>query len=135
MKIRKEMFLITKLFLSVIFLINSCGEKTNDYSGIYRSNDKYCNLEIVVNRENGNYHYKINSEFHNETGILKIKEIENELYFEFEGLFGVNPREEISGKLMNNIIIIQNYGNSMNQYLRFSECDTKFIELKKEEKD
>lgn len=37
--------------------------------------------------------------------------------------------QEIQGELYKNEIAIQNYGNSMNYYVKFGECDLKYIHL------
>jgi hypothetical protein len=49
-------------------------------------------------------------------------------------LLGDNPKDEVSGLFNNDTIVIQNYGNAMNQYIVFSECGTKYIELVRSEK-
>jgi hypothetical protein len=137
MKSRSYKYKSFKLCVTVLvlFLISSCGKNTKDYSGVYKSGDKFCEIEIVITKINGEYQYEINSEFRNESGLLQVSETENDVYFNFNGLLGVNPKEEIGGKYMNETIIIQNSGNAMNQYLRFSECDIKYIELAKIKQD
>ena len=124
---------IVKLYVIVLvlFSISSCGKKTKDYSGVYKSSDKYCEMKIVITKLNGEYQYEITSEYRNQSGLLKVSETETDTYFNFDGLLGVNPKEEIGGKYMNETIFIQNSGNAMNQYLKFSECDNKYIELEK----
>ena len=37
--------------------------------------------------------------------------------------------QEISGELNENEIIIQNYGNAMNYYMKLGECDVKYLYL------
>lgn len=49
----------------------------------------------------------------------------------FESLYGDNPKIEVQSKYENESIIIQNYGNSMNPFSRFSECTSKYLLLKK----
>lgn len=119
------------VIIVVLFIFSSCGKKENDYSGVYKSGDTYCEMEMVITKVNGEYQYEINSKFRNQTGLLKVNETENDIYFKFDGLLGVNPKEEIGGKFINETIIIQNSGNAMNSYLKFSECDIKYIELEK----
>ncbi|PJG84293.1 hypothetical protein [Conservatibacter flavescens] len=39
----------------------------------------------------------------------------------------------IEGELHNKNIVIQNYGNSMNEYIHFTQCDNKYLNFIKQE--
>ncbi len=90
-----------------------------------------CKLEILISKSKGTYYYHITSEKRNKKGKVKISRDSEANYISFEGLIGDENAGELSGDLSDDSIIIQNTGNSMNYYVRLSECDAKYIYLKK----
>jgi hypothetical protein len=103
-----------------------------DYSGTYKSSDGgACNISVIVSKQNGNYVYKIEDQGVEYSGNLMVENQDGEIYFTFDGKIEDNAPKTISGKLVENSIMIQNYGNAMNEYNFFKKCDSKFIELKK----
>ncbi len=100
-----------------------------EYVGTYKTNDKSCPIEITITSQNDKYHYKIKTSTKEQEGGIDITKSNNEVYFDFIGLHGSDKKANISGQYMDNKIVIQNEGNSMNAYTNFGDCDMKFIEL------
>ena len=121
----------------VLFIISSCGQAkkkdiVEDYSGTYKTDaSKGCAIELIITKQTDGYHYKIKTSTRNQEGLLEVAKIDQDVYFRFNGLLGIEPKDEIEVQYTNNTIVIQNYGSSMNQYLNFSECDIKYLELLK----
>ena len=125
------------LLILTLFIISSCGQTRKkdileDYSGTYKTDAaKGCAIELIITKQTDGYHYKIKTSTRNQEGLLEVAKIEQTVYVRFNGLLGTEPKDEIEGQYTNNSIVIQNYGSSMNQYLNFSECDIKYLELLK----
>lgn len=106
-------------------------ENEDNYSGEYEligKND--CELVILIDN-NLNYEIKTNKQV--QSGTIKVTKEEKDIFFLFQGFFGGDPKKEIEGKYEDGIIVIQNHGNNMNPYTRISECDSKYLHLKKKE--
>ena len=119
--------------------ISSCGttnrKDIQEFTGTYKLEDNNnCFIELFITSNKDNFQYRIKTNKIEKEGRLEITKNENEVYFKFIGLLGTETKEEISGQYMNKKIVIQNYGNAMNQFIRFSECDMKYLELEKIEK-
>ncbi len=132
---RNYMAVIMILFISLII---SCGQTTNknsqEYIGTYQTIlENECSIAITITSNDDGYHYKITSSTIEQEGRLEISKTDTEVYFKFIGLIGAAPKESIEAQYINETIVIQNYGNSMNEYIKFSECDVKFIEFEKSE--
>ena len=56
--------------------------------------------------------------------LIKISKKEGEFYVQFKNF---------QAAYENGTLVIQNYGNSMNQYMHFKDCDIKFLEFEKEQ--
>ena len=125
------------LLILTLFIISSCGQTKKkdiqtEYTGTYKTDTaKDCVIELIITSQSDGYHYKIKTSTREQEGLLEITKIEQEVYLKFIGLLGTEPKDEIEGQYTNKTIVIQNYGNSMNQYLNFSECDIKYLELLK----
>ena len=122
--------------IMLFFIVSSCGQvnKKNlqEYSGTYKTNDeKSCPIEVIITSQNDGYRYKIKTSAREKEGRLEITKTGKEVYLKFIGLPGTKPNDEIEGQFINNTIAIQNYGNSMNEYIQFGECDSKYFELLK----
>ncbi len=99
-----------------------------DYSGIYSIIDKtVCELTITIQKKGNGFLYKIN----NSEGKVEIIKQDSETYLNFIALNGDSPKGDVEAKYENETLIIQNEGNSMNQYTNFKNCDAKYLELKK----
>ena len=127
------------LLIVTLFFVTSCGQATKkdiqeNYIGTYKTDAaKGCAIELIVTKQSDGYHYKIKTSAREQEGNLEITKIEQDVYLRFDGLLGIEPKDEIEGQYINKTIVIQNYGSSMNQYLNFSECDIKYLELLKVE--
>ena len=122
------------LLILTLFIIASCGQPpkkvTEEYAGTYKTDTtKGCSIELIITSQPDGYHYKIKTSIREQEGLLAITKSEQEVYLTFTGLLGTEPKDEIEGKFINHKIVIQNFGSSMNQYLNFSECDIKYLEL------
>lgn len=107
------------------------GSDIEDFSGAYKSNDGACPATLTITLRDGNYLYGLKTNKRKQNGKLEISQTDGGTYLTFKGLLGARPKTEIQGLYSDGKITIQNYGNSMNEYLRFKECDLKYIELTK----
>lgn len=122
------------LFLVFISAYGQVNKKINkEYTGTYKSKDfKGCPISLIITSGSDGYHYKIKIKTREKEGRLKILKEGSDVYLSFVGLIGKKPKKEVEGQINGNSIVIQNYGNTMNEYLVFSECNnTKYIELSK----
>lgn len=125
------------LLILVLFILSSCAQPRkkviqDEYIGTYKTDTaKGCAINLIVTKKSDGYHYKIKTSARDQEGLLEITKIEQNVYLKFVGLLGVEPKDEIEGQFTKNSIVIQNYGNSMNEYLNFDECDIKYLELLK----
>ncbi|GEM_PF-1443983 len=128
------------VLMMILITISSCGKSNKkdiqEFTGTYKLDDNNnCFIELLVTSNKDDFHYRIKTNKLEKEGRLEITKNENEVYFKFIGLFGTEPKEEISGQYMDKKIVIQNYGNAMNEFTIFSECDMKYLELEKFEKE
>lgn len=107
-----------------------------DFAGTYVNEDPAtCRLAIVIERRNGAYFYSCDTF----KGPMQIAYEEGRRFFTFQGLKDDEPSEDypaadgnISAESEGDTLSIQNYGNSMNYYVRFSSCDAKYLKLVKQ---
>lgn len=120
--------------------------------GIYSSQDSACNVIISITKIKDDYFYHFTSKSRKLKGkITFIRSLaENLVYINFIGIEWAEDDGDVSkdfdkenatpnkalptvvqGLLDDGEIVIQNYGNAMNHYLKFGECDVKYISLKK----
>ncbi|PKL15630.1 MAG: hypothetical protein CVV49_20420 [Spirochaetae bacterium HGW-Spirochaetae-5] len=86
-----------------------------NYSGSYRLTDaKICNIVITIKKDKSDYTYAINGTGVNSSGTKRS-----------------GDKTAVEGAYSNNTITVQNYGNSMNQYVCFKSCDAKYLEFVK----
>ena len=123
LKLENDKWLITRIICP--------GSDIEDYSGAYNSNDSKCGMDLTITLKEGSYLYRIKTGKKKQSGKMEITQTDGGTYLTFKGLLGARPKTEIQGLYSDNKITIQNYGNSMNEYLRFKECDLKYIELTK----
>lgn len=122
--------------LLVLFAFSSFGQapKKTDlkYVGTYKAADqKICPIALTITSKSDGYHYAIKIKNKVQEGRLKVSKIKDEVYLAFVGLIAKKPKYEVEGQYIDNSVVIQNEGNAMNKYTIFSECDDKYIELKK----
>lgn len=97
------------------------------YSRTYSLETKAsCGLEIKLTGDQ--YHLKTSKLEH--AGTYKTQDG----YITFNGLLADDPKREVQGSYSEDEIVIQNYGNAMNQFTVFEECsDQKYLRLVKKE--
>ena len=102
-----------------------------DYSGVYKSNEKGCGFTISLTKENEVYKFTFKGEGIDASGIATFEKTDA-VYITFDGKIGENEPKSVSGQVNDSSIIIQNYGNAMNQFLFFKSCDLKYMEFLKQ---
>ncbi|HPS86857.1 MAG TPA: hypothetical protein PLY36_08940 [Spirochaetota bacterium] len=101
-----------------------------DYSGIYRLADtEVCSIVITIKKVKSDFIYTINGTGVKSSGKLSIVKDNAETYLIFTGTKRNGDKTAIEGAWSDRKIIIQNYGNSINQYVCFKICDSKFLEF------
>lgn len=108
------------------------NKETDNYVGQYISKDDACNIKISVEKSGHQYKYQLNTTNINNSGILTVATVNNDVYFEFTNLNSESEGSPISAQIDSDGIVIQNYGNAMNQYHHLKDCDVKYIYLTKE---
>ena len=108
-----------------------------------------CNISLNIKKVQGRYTYNLNISGHVFKGKVKLTEADNpkERGIIFQGVKWAENNGDISRtakqvklKLPDSIegvwsesgIIIQNYGNSMNNYMQIASCGQKYINLVKQ---
>ncbi len=140
---------VTRLTVLTLVLLTACAEKeakeemthlpaeisdSPDYSGVYRTADAVdCQLQITITPGDDTYLYQLQTTYRKESGPMDVVTDNEHVYFSFEESFGDEPNEVITASFQEATLLIQNYGNSMNQYTRLSECSEKYLELSKQE--
>ncbi|WP_159092368.1 hypothetical protein [Aquimarina sp. Aq107] len=126
-------------FILLLFTINCKSKKSvvqntiieqkkpGFFDGKYQYKKDDCLLTINIS----NLVYEIKTQNLQHTGELEIEYHDKSILFQFKELYGEYPKRIITAEFINDTIVILNYGNAMNEFVRFSECDTKYIELKK----
>ena len=108
-------------------------EFPQDYTGTYKSADTDCPMQLdITQATDGAYQYSIQTSKQKRAGKLEVSQSEGSTYFLFKGLLGASPKAEVEALFEDGTVRIQNSGNASNQYLRFEECDTKYIALAKQ---
>jgi hypothetical protein len=101
--------------------------------GVYNTTgENECNINITIKKVNDNYFYKITLDGTEYSGKLIFENQEDKVYFTFDGKIGDNAPQTVGGLFFQDTLMIQNYGNSMNEYHYFKKCDVKFLEFKKQ---
>ena len=109
-------------------VLNVSKNDQHNYNGIYELTGRN-NCELTIQITNLKYEFKTNKK--NISGNIRIVKNEGASYIYFDNLYGDDPKEIIYAKYEKESLIIQNYGNNMNPYLRLSECEDKYLLLKK----
>tara|TARA_B110000037_G_C16964189_1_gene442245 strand:+ start:474 stop:740 length:267 start_codon:yes stop_codon:yes gene_type:complete len=78
------------------------------------------------------YKYQLTTASLKNSGNLKIDTVKNNVYFLFTNLNSESEGYAIEAQVNDDELIIQNYGNAMNQYHHIKDCDVKYIHLTKE---
>lgn len=97
-----------------------------NYAGTYAVQDTaVCQLSITVKKQASSYTYSYAAT----QGLVEVTREGSDTYFTFIGLKGQDPEEDVSAVWQDSVLLIQNSGNSMNEYTRFGSCDAKYLEL------
>ena len=111
-------------FMILAFTMQNAYAKDINLAGFYKNEP--CNISIEIKNANKTkYLYKIvdNNQTKSQGHISSIKSNgEGGFYIKFK---------KIGGVYENGSIIIQNYGNSMNEYNHFEDCDSKYLKFDK----
>jgi len=100
-----------------------------DYSGIYKASDgNTCGITITVTKTNDGFNYNLKTPSVDFNGKLNVNDQAGTLYFNFEGKIDDNT-DGFSGQYNEGKLTFENYGNAMNQYQLFDDCDSKYIEF------
>lgn len=133
-KMKATLQKVTEKGKSRYILIDYTRVSKPDYSGIYKlSDDQACDLVITIKKDNSGYYYSINSSGVKSSGKLAVDKNEEQVYIVFNGTLRSGDNAAVEGTYSDGKIIIQNYGNSINEYICFKKCDRKYLEFVKEE--
>lgn len=90
-----------------------------------------CNLVIGLSQEVSQFEYKVTTDAQTVIGNY-VKSAQQII---FSGLYASlsieNSNIEVSAIVQGDTLVIQNYGNSMNPFTLFSECEEKYLSLTK----
>lgn len=102
--------------------------QVKNYAGTYKLKGKNdCEFMITLLGEK----YTAKTVNRSVSGDIKIIMEGDETHLLFENFFGDDPKKEIKAKYDNGTIVIQNYGNATNEYIRLNECNSKYLILEK----
>ena len=103
-----------------------------DISGVYRLPETGCDIVITIMKEKTGFKYYIKGSQLDVEGVAVLSADQGVYYITFDGpTGGDNKPNTVSGEYKDNALTIQNYGNSMNEYHYFKDCDAKYLEFKK----
>jgi hypothetical protein len=106
----------------------------DDYTGVYRlKGDPICSFMLTIKKEDGNYSYVFTGDTFRSTGRLAFTKTDDGLYLVFTGTICSGSNSPVEGLFEENKIMIQNYGNGMNKYICFRDCDSKYLQFVKTE--
>jgi hypothetical protein len=108
------------------------SNETDKYTGNYTSQDEACDIKISVEKSDILYKYQLTTATLKNSGNFKIDTVKNNVYFLFTNLNSESEGYAIEAQVNDDELIIQNYGNAMNQYHHIKDCDVKYIHLTKE---
>jgi hypothetical protein len=84
-----------------------------------------CAFSITITKQASTYRFAMGKT----RGQVQVERQGAETYLIFLGLKGADPQDDVEAFWQDSLLLIQNYGNSMNQYTRFEQCDAKYLEL------
>ncbi|MEP3415013.1 MAG: hypothetical protein ABJN66_08215, partial [Gilvibacter sp.] len=96
----------------------------------YKNSDPTsCHLVVGLSQEDNLYVYEVTTDSRSVRGNF----MKNGQTIVFSDLFASKPRGDfkvkVSASLQGDTLQFQNYGNSMNPFTLFSECDSKYLSL------
>ena len=114
-----------RFLVMLLFIVCSTYAKDINLTGLYKNEPCNISIEITKDTNKTKYFYKIvdNNQTKSQGYISSIKSNgEGGFYIKFK---------KIDGMYENDSIVIQNYGNSMNEYNHFEDCDSKYLKFDK----
>ncbi|HPJ42296.1 MAG TPA: hypothetical protein PLY21_08230 [Spirochaetota bacterium] len=133
-KMKATLQKVTEKGKSRYILIDYIKMEETDFSGIYKLSDgPVCDIVITVKKENSGYSYEISGTGMQSTGLISVVKDGEDSYLAFNGTHRGGDNAAIEGLYSEGKITVQNYGNSLNQYVCFKKCDRKFLVFVKEE--
>ncbi len=103
-----------------------------DYSGTYKlSGEDACSIVITIKRDNDGYAYSIAGDSVKSSGKISVSVDGETVYLLFRDTRRSGDSSEIEGVYSGERIVMQNYGNSLNSYILFQECDAKYLEFER----
>lgn len=134
-------FQIKHLVFSITFLLGINGayqdlnipveqnsfQSIKNVDGEYKSENPDCFISIKISGlgytlQNGDYQVK---------DTLEINSNDKSVLLRFKNVHKDYVKKDLTAELIDDYIVIQNYGNSLNNYIVFNECEEKYIELKR----
>jgi hypothetical protein len=155
-KSTKTVSSITPAKKDTVKTLTKLPSKAEDITGTYYAESidgqsESCNMSVLIKKGPKAYIYEFTINGEKIKGKATVKENDNkETYINFEGIKWAEYEGDISqdpekgdttslelpvgidGLLAGKEITIQNYGNSMNYYVKFAGCDEKYIRLVKQ---
>ncbi len=117
----------------IVFLVFSLMFST--YSWATVPDGKYISLEfnkcgLTVNIQGDKYSTNIGNQ--NESGMLtSYKSGDDKEIITFSNMVPDQGERKVSAEYEDGELVFQNYGNSMNYYVLFQDCDVKYIYLRR----
>lgn len=104
--------------------LTECSNSTDNFQGIYiLETCEKGRFKIKIDKKDNSFNFNIlDGEKSISKGKITIVKEETVTYISLG---------EIEGILKDNTIQIQNYGNSVNEYSHFTQCDDKYLTFKK----
>lgn len=115
---------------SCFFLAGGCATSQEPNYIYYKGSvPTSCNLIIGLSQDDSQSVYKVTTDARSATGIF----LKSGQQIIFSGLYAADSfgdsKIEVSALMEGDTLLIQNYGNSMNPFTLFSECDEKYLSL------
>lgn len=113
-----------------LFLASGCAISPEPNFAYYKNSDPTsCHLVVGLSQEDNLYVYEVTTDSRSVRGNF----MKNGQTIVFSDLFASKPRGDfkvkVSASLQGDTLQFQNYGNSMNPFTLFSECDSKYLSL------
>ena len=123
--LKKSLYLFT-----CFFLVAGCAKSPEPSFLYYQSSvPTSCNLVVGLSQEDSQFEYKVTTDARTAMGNF----LKSGQQIIFSGLYASksvgNSKIEVSALIKGDTLVIQNFGNSMNPFALFSECDDKYLSL------
>jgi hypothetical protein len=90
-----------------------------------------CNLVVGLSQEDSQFEYKVTTNTRTAIGNF-VKSGQQVIFSElYASKSAANSKIEVSALIQGDTLVIQNFGNRMNPFTLFSECDDKYLSLVK----